>query len=76
MKVKTSITLSQDVLRALARFIPKANNRSEVIEKALWSYLKALERRARNAKDLAILNRQVKRLNDEAEDSLDYQVDL
>lgn len=76
MKVKTSITLSQDVLQTLERLVPERQNRSEVIEAALWQYIRALQKKLRDGKDLAILNKRAASLNDEAEDALGYQADL
>lgn len=75
MKQKTSITLSEDLLYRLDRFIGPDGNRSAVMEKALDSYLTDQERRLREARDLEILNRDATRLNREARDVLGYQDD-
>jgi metal-responsive CopG/Arc/MetJ family transcriptional regulator len=53
MKVKTSITLSADVLREIDR-LAKDSNRSEVIEGALRQFLAARERAARDELDRRI----------------------
>lgn len=74
MKVKTSITLSKDVLTTLERLAPN-ENRSSVIERALREFISQHANRARNARDLEILNRNAGRLNREAEDVLTYQVE-
>ncbi|MFH1118036.1 MAG: ribbon-helix-helix domain-containing protein [Pseudomonadota bacterium] len=39
MKIKTSVTLSEDVLRELDRLVDKHRDRSELIEVALREYL-------------------------------------
>ena len=74
MKVKTSITLSEDLLRAIDEQSGTQKNRSEFIENALRNYIGQMIRRRQNAKDLEIINSQADRLNDEAADVLSYQV--
>ncbi len=74
MKVKTSITLSANLLHAMEQVSAPYKNRSEFLEAAAWRLLAQLKREAQNAKDLAILNRRAARLNKEAEDVLAYQV--
>jgi len=74
MKVKTSITLSEDVLEAIDRRSAQFKNRSDFIEAALRAFLAQIIRDEQNATDLAILNRQAERLNQEARDVLAYQV--
>lgn len=76
MKVKTSITLSGDLIEELDRLGEEFQNRSEVIEQALRFFLKKRVQRLREEKDLKILNRKAADLNQEAEDVLSYQVDL
>lgn len=75
MKVKTSVTLSEDLLKAIdARAGPK--NRSEFIETALWSLIAQELRDEQNARDIQIINERAESLNQEAGDVLDYQVRL
>ena len=76
MKVKTSITLSEEVLREIDQISGKSKNRSAFIEIALRDYLKKRAKKLRDDRDLEILNRNSKRLNREAEDVLSYQVEL
>jgi metal-responsive CopG/Arc/MetJ family transcriptional regulator len=76
MKVKTSVTLSEDLLGAIdARIGPDAS-RSEFIETAVRQYLSTLARREQDARDLEIMNRHADAMNAEASDLLDYQVEL
>ena len=70
MRVKTSVTLPEDLLQSIDRHDP---NRSAFLEKASRAYLGRLERAKRDAADLAILDREAERLNAEAADVLDYQ---
>ena len=74
MKVKTSITLSEDLLEAVDRQATRFKNRSDFIEAAIRSFIAQRLRDERNARDLAILNKQADRLNREAADVLAYQV--
>ena len=76
MKVKTSITLDKDLLKAVDALSSKYKNRSEFIEAALQSYVAQLTRREQNAKDLEIINHYADDLNREALDVLEYQVTL
>jgi metal-responsive CopG/Arc/MetJ family transcriptional regulator len=75
MKIKTSVTLSEDVLKRLDRAVGPGGNRSAVMEKALYAYLDGRERRRRDARDLELLDRLSHELNEEAADVLDYQVE-
>jgi metal-responsive CopG/Arc/MetJ family transcriptional regulator len=76
MKVKTSVSLSDDVLVALDALARDGkSNRSAVIEDAVWAYVLQRERWARNARDRAILDANAERINAEALDVLDYQTE-
>jgi metal-responsive CopG/Arc/MetJ family transcriptional regulator len=72
MKVKASITLSDDVLAAIDA-LAKSSSRSEVIEQALRDFLAARERMARDAHDLEVMNRNAEAYNLETADLLSYQ---
>jgi metal-responsive CopG/Arc/MetJ family transcriptional regulator len=74
MKVKTSVTLSEDLLKAIDEQSGTQKNRSEFIENAVRNYIGQVIRQRQNAKDLEIINTQADRLNDEAADVLSYQV--
>jgi metal-responsive CopG/Arc/MetJ family transcriptional regulator len=76
MKQKTSITLSEDIVKTLRRAARKGESRSETIERLLRESLAASERSAADRRDLALINRHADRLNAEADDVLDYQTDL
>lgn len=75
MKVKASISLSEDLIKAIDKLAGPYNNRSEFIERALRTYISQMARKEQNAKDLTIINRHAHRLNQEASDVLAYQVD-
>jgi metal-responsive CopG/Arc/MetJ family transcriptional regulator len=73
MKVKTSVTLSQDLLEQLDRTLSRGGNRSAALEQALREYLANRNRRKRDARDRQILDARADELNDEALDVLEYQ---
>jgi metal-responsive CopG/Arc/MetJ family transcriptional regulator len=70
VKVKTSITLPEELLGRLDRL---GKNRSALLERAALAYLARLEREERDRRDVEIINRNAERLNREAMDTLDYQ---
>lgn len=72
MKVKTSVTLSEELLKAIEIETDVAN-RSILIEKATWEYLKSRQRAARDKKEIAKINAISAELNEEALDAIDYQ---
>ncbi|MEW6720091.1 MAG: ribbon-helix-helix domain-containing protein [Thermodesulfobacteriota bacterium] len=74
MKVKTSITLAEDLLKVIDEQAGSHKSRSDFIEKALRAYIDQMKRDRQNAKDLEIINREADRLNQEAKDVLSYQV--
>lgn len=73
MKVKTSITLSEDLLKDVDRFARDYKNRSEFIESALRKFVAELMRQEQDARDLQIINEHADALNEEAEDVLSFQ---
>ena len=76
MKEKTSITLSKDVLSKIDRAAGSRQSRSSFIEEVLTQYLQDRARAERDARDLAIINRNASQLNRDALDGLEYQASL
>jgi metal-responsive CopG/Arc/MetJ family transcriptional regulator len=76
MKVKTSITLSKELLKEIDTVISRSGNRSVFIEEAVRAYLDGKKRQARDHKDAEIIKRSAGALNKEAEDILSYQVKI
>lgn len=70
VRVKTSITLSRELLDNIDQVAP---NRSAFIERAARAYLARLAKAEREANDIRIINRNAGRLNKEASDVLEYQ---
>jgi len=76
MKVKTSITLSDEVLEAIDLYIGEYKSRSDFIETATRNFIAHLVRREAERRDLELINKHADALNAEAEDVLTYQVPL
>jgi metal-responsive CopG/Arc/MetJ family transcriptional regulator len=73
MKVKTSITLSSEVLGEIDRLAGSKSSRSALIERVLRRHLLERVRAAINACDLEKINRAADQLNAEANDVVEYQ---
>jgi len=76
MKVKTSITLSEEILEAIDLHIGEYRSRSEFLETAVRQFIAQLARKKAERRDLEIINHHADSLNAEAEDVLTYQVPL
>jgi metal-responsive CopG/Arc/MetJ family transcriptional regulator len=72
MKVKTSITLTDELIQSMNQYGKDYKNRSEFIETAVRAFIEQIIRSQQNARDTGIINRNVKRLNAEAADVLEY----
>ena len=70
MRVRMSVTLPEALLKAIDRV---DSSRSAFLERAARQYLGRIARVRRNARDKEILDRQARRLNQEAVDVLRYQ---
>lgn len=76
MKEKTSITLSREVLAGIDRIAGSKQSRSAFIEAVLREHFRQDARARRDARDVAIINRNAGRLNRAAEDGLEDQAPL
>ena len=76
MKIKTSITLSDEILKAIDQYRNEYKSRSEFLETAARELIIHLARKEAEQRDLEIINRYADVLNTEAEDVLTYQVPL
>jgi metal-responsive CopG/Arc/MetJ family transcriptional regulator len=72
MKVKTSVTLSADLLQAVDE-LATSSSRSEVIERAVREFVAARQRALRDARDVEIMNKHADAYNLETADLLSYQ---
>lgn len=74
MKLKTSITLSADLVAKLDRLVGPDVSRSSFIEGILRAYVELSAQSRRNARDVAAINRHAARLNADMRDALSFQV--
>lgn len=72
MKVRTAVTLSEDVARMIDRVMRKGESRSQTIERLLREGLARRRRHVVDARELAAINAHADELNAEAEDVLTY----
>ena len=70
MRIKTSITLAEHLLEQIDA---STSNRSAFIEQVMQDYFKKLKKAERDARDLELINKNAKWLNEEAQDVLEYQ---
>ena len=73
MKQKTSITLSEEVLKELERWAGSGESRSAYIERVLRRHFRRREWAVQQKRDIERINAASARLNAEAEDVLEYQ---
>ena len=76
MKTKTSVTISEDVLRMIDKNVKGEQNRSAFIETAVRAYFEVIKRHRRDQSDLGIINRLAEKMNEEANDVLSYQAEF
>ena len=76
MKLKTSITLSSDLLKEIDRNAGSKASRSAFIEAVMREYLKEKVRQAIHERDIQILNANADYFNREMEDVLRYQAPI
>ena len=73
MKVKTSVTLSEELVEELDDMTSDDSNRSQMIERAVAEFIERERRQLRDVRDLETLNRSADELNQEIDDVLTYQ---
>ena len=75
MKQKTSVSLSEEVLRKLERFAGSGSSRSSYIERVLRRHFRRRARLELNDEDRRKIDAAADRLNREAADVLEHQAD-
>ena len=75
MKLKTSVTLSEDIMKTLGRLARKGESRSAVVERLVRESLASRAKQAAAERDRALLDAHAEALNAEVEDVLRYQSD-
>ena len=73
MKAKTSLTLSDDLLRDLDRMAGSKVSRSSFIEKILREFVEQRARQKRLVQEVAAINQHAEKLNSEMNDALSFQ---
>lgn len=76
MKVKTSVTLSTELITNIDQWVGPGQNRSLFLEAAAWEHIARLRRKQRNLNDLQLINQHADELNEEAADALSFQIEL
>lgn len=74
--MKNTITISNELMNAIAQIIGQKENIEKLIEQLLRKYIDEEKSKRQDLKDLRILNDNSEYFNSEAEDVLDYQVNL
>jgi metal-responsive CopG/Arc/MetJ family transcriptional regulator len=73
MKLKTSLTLSEDLVRELDRMAGPKVPRSSFIERILRDFVEHRVRQKRLAQEVAAINQHAEKLNSEMSDALQFQ---
>jgi metal-responsive CopG/Arc/MetJ family transcriptional regulator len=73
MKLKISLTLSEDLIRELDRMAGPKVPRSSFIERILRYFVEQRARQKRLAQDVAAINQHAEKLNSEMSDALQFQ---
>jgi metal-responsive CopG/Arc/MetJ family transcriptional regulator len=76
MKVKTSLTLSEDLLASIDKLAGRKVSRSALIEQILRESLALRAQARRDARDVAAINRHAAQLNSEMSDALSFQAGM
>jgi metal-responsive CopG/Arc/MetJ family transcriptional regulator len=73
MKLKTSLTLSEDLVTKLDRLAGPDVSRSAFIEQVLRDFVEGRAQARREAREVAAINRHAATLNAEMKDTLSFQ---
>ncbi len=76
MKLKTSVTLSEDLVKMVDQAARKGEARSQALERLVREALAARARNEADERDRDLINRNADALNAEVQDALRYQIDL
>jgi len=74
MKAKTSLTLSEDLVKTLDRMAGSKVSRSSFIEQILRDFVEGHAQSRRDAREVAAINRHAAGLNAEMADVLAFQI--
>lgn len=72
-RVKISVTLPSELVQAIDRVAP---NRSAFLERVAEQYLTRIAKAESDARELAIINKNARRLNRQVRETLKYQIPI
>jgi metal-responsive CopG/Arc/MetJ family transcriptional regulator len=73
MKSKTSLTISEDLIKSIDRLAGPKMSRSAFVESILRDFVEGHAQERRDARDVAAINRHAAALNREMADALAFQ---
>jgi metal-responsive CopG/Arc/MetJ family transcriptional regulator len=73
MKLKTSLTLSEDLIARIDKLAGSKISRSSYIERILRDFVDGRAQARKDAREIAAINRQATQLNAEMTDALSFQ---
>jgi metal-responsive CopG/Arc/MetJ family transcriptional regulator len=76
MGIKLSVVLPVELVEAMNDLSKPYKSRSQFIEQAIKQFIANIKREEQNRRDLELINRHAKRLNEETHDALEYQIPL
>ncbi len=75
MKVRTSVTLPEELLTKVNALAGKTRKRSEIVECALRDYMAKEKRKKLNTRDIEIINEHADLINKQVEETLEFQAE-
>jgi metal-responsive CopG/Arc/MetJ family transcriptional regulator len=73
MKIKTSLTLSEDLVARIDKLAGSKVSRSSYVEQILRDFVDGLAQARKDAREIAAINRHAAQLNAEMSDALSFQ---
>ena len=74
--MKTSLTLSGDLIAKIDKLAGSKVSRSSYIERILRDFVDGLAQARKDAREIAAINRHAAQLNDEMSDALSFQASV
>jgi metal-responsive CopG/Arc/MetJ family transcriptional regulator len=73
MKAKTSLTISEDLIKSIDKLAGSKMSRSAFVENILRDFIEGHAQARRDAREIAAINRHAAELNAEMVDALSFQ---
>ena len=74
MKAKTSLTISEDLIKSIDKLAGSKVSRSAFVENILRDFIEGHAQARRDAREIAAINRHAAELNAEMVDALSFQI--